>query len=98
MDPVEISLNDIGIGTVRVDGHNLAATVRKIEIVAEAGRLTDVVLYLIPERLRVKLPAAVSTRIAELPIAEDKNVDVTSVGVEQRYRAWSRDQAEIPHG
>lgn len=45
---VRVELNTIGIGKVSVGGEDITDSVRTVDIHAEAGQLTDVVLGLIP--------------------------------------------------
>ena len=65
--PISIDLCAIGRGSVMVDGKDLANCIRKIEVTAEVGELTQVTLHLVNTTLRLAAPADVQAVVAALP-------------------------------
>lgn len=63
---VEINLRPNGTGTVVVDGHDLSNRVYKVELVAEAGKPNEVVLYLRTVEVKVMGSAWVSHKMLML--------------------------------
>lgn len=51
MNNILISLDQRGIGTITIDGKDISKLIHKIELIAEAGKPTDVVVHVRPHQI-----------------------------------------------
>ncbi len=71
---IEIDLDDQGMGSVKIDGHEIAGATSKttVHIEAEAGESPTVNLDLWAHNLKVRMPATVIAEIREAYTIDDE--------------------------
>lgn len=79
---VEIDLNELGFGTVKIDGHDLAKATRKTTVITEVGEPTRVILELWAHRVKANALAEIVAEICEAIPTEDSRaprIDVNAI-------------------
>jgi hypothetical protein len=72
---IEIELDDVGVGTVKINGHDIGYATKGATIQTEGGKPSTVTLVLWAHDLKIKLPASVITEVREAITPDDFIVD-----------------------